>query len=129
MMERRLTVVCCFDLASPRITAHDIHEWVFSILQIPEHSVQIVQIEGIKRHVYFKLAGADSVHILLQDTGGQAEYKYPTVEMSIVHIALACRGTTRIRFANLPPEASNDTLKTALAPYGKNYEYSERALV
>ena len=39
--------------------------------------------------------------------------------MTIVHIALAGLGTKRIRVANLPPEASNDTLKAALAPYGK----------
>jgi hypothetical protein len=36
--------------------------------------------------------------------------------MSIVHIALANLGTKGIRVANLPPEASNDNLKAALAP-------------
>ena len=79
----------------------------------------MIQIDGIKRRVYIKLADADSVHALLRDTAGQAEYKYPTGDMSIVHIALAGLGTKRIRFANLPPEASNDTLKAALAPRGK----------
>ena len=113
------TVVCSFDLASPRITAHDIHKWIFAVLRITEHSVQMIQIDGIKRHVYIKLADADSVHAVLQDTAGQAQYKYPTGEVSIVHIALAGLGTKRIRVANLPPEASNDTLKAALAPYGK----------
>jgi len=39
--------------------------------------------------------------------------------MSFVHIALASLGTKRIRVGKLPPEASYDTLKTALAPYGK----------
>jgi hypothetical protein len=79
----------------------------------------MIQKDGIKRHVYIKLADADSVHTLLQDTAGQAEYKYPTGDMSIVHIALAGLGTKRIRVANLPPKVSNDTLKAALAPYGK----------
>jgi hypothetical protein len=119
MAERHNTVVCSFDLSSPRITAHDIREWISAVLQLPEHSVQMIQIDGIKRHVYIKLADADSVNAQLQDTAGQAEYKYPTSEMSVVHIALAGLGTKRIRVANLPPEASNDTLKAALAPYGK----------
>jgi len=109
MAERHNTVVCSFDVASPRITAHDIHEWIFAVLRIPKHSVQMIQIDGIKRHVYIKLADADSVHALLQDTAVQAEYKYPTGEMSVVHIALAGLGTKRIRVANLPPEASNDS--------------------
>ena len=119
MVERYNTVVYSFDLASPRITANDIHEWIFAVLRIPEHSVQMIQIDGINRHVYIKLADADSVYALLRDTAGQAEYKYPTGDMSIVHIALAGNGTKRIRVANLPSEASNDTLKAALAPYGK----------
>jgi hypothetical protein len=79
----------------------------------------MIQIDGIKQHVYIKLADADSVHALLRDTAGQAEYKHPTGKMSIVHIALAGLGTKRIRIANLPPESSNDSLRAALAPYGK----------
>jgi hypothetical protein len=75
MAERHSIVVCSFDVASPRITAHDIHEWNFAVLRIPEHSVQEIQIDGIKRHVYIKLVDADSVLALLQDTAGQAEYK------------------------------------------------------
>jgi hypothetical protein len=63
MAERHSTVVCAFDLASPRITVHDIHEWIFAVLQIPEHSVQMIQVD------------ADTVHGLLRDTAGQAEYK------------------------------------------------------
>ena len=79
----------------------------------------MIQIDGIKRHVYIKLADAESVHALLRDTEGQAEYKYPTGEMTIVHIAQAGLGTERIRVANQPPEASNYTLNAALAQYGK----------
>jgi hypothetical protein len=119
MAESHNTVVCSFDLTSPRITAHDIHEWSFAVLQIPEHIVQMIKIDDIKRHVYIKLVDANSVHALLQDMAGQAEYKYPIGEMSIVHFALAGLSTKRSRVANLPQEASNDTLKAALAPYGK----------
>jgi hypothetical protein len=51
MAERHNTVVCSFDLANPWITAHDIHEWIFAVLQNPEHSVQMIQIDGIKRRM------------------------------------------------------------------------------
>ena len=122
MVERHNTVVCSFDLASSRITAHDIHEWIFAVLRIPEHKVRMIQTDGIKRHVYIKLADADSVLALLRDKAGQAEYKYPTGELSIVHITLAGLGTENIRVANLPQEVSNDILRAALAPYGKIME-------
>jgi hypothetical protein len=79
----------------------------------------MIQTDGMKGHVYIKLTDADSVHALLQDTAGKADYKYPTGEMSIAHIALAGLGTKRIRVANLTPEASNDTLKAALTLFGK----------
>jgi hypothetical protein len=90
------------------------------VLQIQDHSVQIMQIDGIKRHVYMKLEEHDTVQALLRDTAGQAEYKHPTGEMSIVQLALAGLGTKCFRVANLPPEPSNESLKAALAPYGKN---------
>jgi hypothetical protein len=119
MAERHNTVVCSFDLSSPRITAYDIHEWIFTVLRIPEHTVKLIQIDGINRHVYIKLADTELVLALLQDTAGQAAYKYPSGELSIVNITLAGLGTKRIRITNLPPEVSNDTLRATLAPYGK----------
>jgi hypothetical protein len=53
---------------------------------------------------------------------GQAEYKYPAGELSMVNIAMAGMGTKRIRVAGLPPEVSNDTLSASLAPYGKTLD-------
>jgi hypothetical protein len=119
MAERHNTVVCSFDLSSPRITSYDIHEWIFAVLRIPEHTIKMIQVDGIKRQVYIKLADTESVLALLRDTAGQAEYKYPSGDLSIVNTALAGLGTKRIRIANLPPEVSNDTLRATLAPYGK----------
>jgi hypothetical protein len=119
MAERHNTVVCSFDLSNPRITAYDIHEWIFAVLRIPEHTVKLIQIDGIKRHVYIKLADIESVLALLRDTAGQAEYKYPSDELSVVNITVAGLGTKRVRIANLSPEVSNDTLPATLAPYAK----------
>lgn len=54
---------------------------------------------------------------LLRDTNGQAEYKSHTGEMSLVSIAVAGMDVKRVHIANLPPEAPNDALRAALAPF------------
>jgi len=118
MAERHNKMVCSFDPSGPRITAYDIHERIFAVLRFPKNKVQMIQIDGIKRHVYIKLVDSKCVFPLLRNTGGQAEYKYPPGELSIVNIALTGLSTKRIRIANLPPEA-NDTFWATLAPYGK----------
>ena len=76
MAERHDTVVCSFDPSSPRITAHDIHEWIHATLRLPEQKVTMIRIDGIRRQVFIKLLDNASVHALLSETGGQAEYKY-----------------------------------------------------
>jgi hypothetical protein len=119
MAERQNTVVCSFDLASPKITAYDIHEWIFAIMRIPEHKILMIQIDGIKRQVYIKLTDNDCALALLRETGGQAEYKYPPGELFMVNITMTGMGTKRIRVAGLPPEVTNETLGATLAPYGK----------
>jgi hypothetical protein len=104
MAERHNTVVCTFDPTSPRITAFDIREWIHEALRIPEHTVSMIQIDGIKRQVYIKLIDKECVLSLLRSTNGQAEYKHHTGELSIVNIAVVGMGTKRVRIANLPPE-------------------------
>jgi hypothetical protein len=53
--ERQQTIVCMFDLSSPRLSVYDIHEWIFEQLHIPEQTSKMIQIDGTKRHVYLKL--------------------------------------------------------------------------
>ena len=72
MAERHNTVVCTFDPSSPRIMAHDIHEWIYATLRLPEQKVTMIQIDGIKRQVFIKLLDNESVHALLSETGVQA---------------------------------------------------------
>jgi hypothetical protein len=72
MAERHNSVVCSFDPSSPRITAYDIQKWIFAVLRNPEQNVPMIQIEGIKRHVYIKLVDGESVLALPRDTGSQA---------------------------------------------------------
>jgi hypothetical protein len=55
MVIRNNSVLFNFDPASPRITAHEIHEWLHAERRIQEQKVQMIQIDGIKRQVYVKL--------------------------------------------------------------------------
>jgi len=59
MAIRSNTIVFTFDPASPRITAHDIHEWLHAEMRIQEQKVQTIQIDDIKRQVYVKLTDKD----------------------------------------------------------------------
>jgi hypothetical protein len=118
MAERHNKVVSTFDPTSPRITAFDIHEWIHDALRIPEHTVHMIQIDGIKRQVYIKLIDKECLLALLRPTNAQAEYKHHTAELSIVSIAVAGMGIKRVRIANLPPDVLDDALRAALAPFG-----------
>jgi len=114
--------VCSFDPTIPRITAWDIHEWIYASLKIPDQEVQMIQIDGVRRQVFIKLISNDKVMTILRETNGQVEYKYPTGEIYQVNIDQAGMGTKRIRIANLPPEIPDNTLRDALEPYGKVLE-------
>jgi len=109
MAIRSNTIVFTFDPASPRITAHDIHEWPHAEMHIQEQKVQMIQTDGIKRQVYVKLTDKDYMLSTINGTGGREAYTHLTGEISPVEIALAGMGYKKIRVANLPPEVLDDT--------------------
>jgi len=74
MGERRNTIVCAFDLKSPRISAYDIHEWIYTQLKLQENEVTMVQIDRPKRHVHIKFRDNSRLLDVLHLTGGQVEY-------------------------------------------------------
>jgi hypothetical protein len=78
MAERQKTVVCSFGTSTPSIIAYEIHECIHAALRIQEGKVSMIQIDGIKRQVFIKFVDNESVHALLRDTSGRAEYKHPT---------------------------------------------------
>ena len=119
MAIRSNTIVFTFDPASPRITTHDIHEWLHEEIRIQEQKVQTIQIDGIKRQVYVKLTDKEFMSSLINSTGGSGAYTHHIGEISRVELAVAGMGYKKLRIANLPPEVVDDTLRTTLAPFGQ----------
>lgn len=71
MSERRNTLVCAFDQQSPRITAYDIHEWIHDTVCLGEEELAMIEIGGLRRHVYIKFRDATRMQELLTSTKGQ----------------------------------------------------------
>jgi len=119
MAIRSNKIVISFQPASPRITVHDVHEWLHEEIRIQEQKVQTIQIDGIKRQVYVKLTDKDYMLSIINSTRGCGTYTHHTGEISRVAIAVAGMGYKKLRVANLPPEVVDDTLRTALASFGQ----------
>jgi hypothetical protein len=111
MGDRCNTVVCIFNQSSPRIPAYKIHKWIHDRLQVLEHSVQMIQIDGTKRHVYIKFVDDSYAQDILWTTNGQADYKHVTGEISHVCIELASMGMRCVWIANLLPEVPDGTIR------------------
>jgi hypothetical protein len=117
MGERRNTIVCAFDLKSPRISAYDIHEWIYTQLKLEENEVTMVQIDGPKRHVYIKFRDNNRLLDVLHLTGGQVEYRHTNGEILIARLETAGFGMRKLRIANLPPEMPDAVIRTVLSSY------------
>jgi hypothetical protein len=119
MGERQNTIVCAFDMKSPRISAYEIHEWIYEQLKLEDDEVLMVQIGGPQRHVHIKLRDINRLQQVLHLTGGQAEYRHNNGEISKVRVETAGLGTRRVRIANLPPEVPEEIIRTMMARYGE----------
>jgi hypothetical protein len=125
MSERQNTMVCIFDMRSPRISAYQIHEWIFETLKLEENDLYMIQIDGPKRHVYIKFQNVDKLQHIMNDTEGQFDYRHETGGVSKVKIERAGMGIRAVRIANLPPEVSDRTIINILSQYGEVKEVKE----
>jgi hypothetical protein len=119
MADRQNTIVCTFDVDSPRISAHEIHEWIFATLKIPEQQVLALQVDVFKRQVYINLRSYEQADDIITRIKGQASFTYLHGERYPVTIDLAGLGRKKLRVVNMAPEVNNEYLRTALAPYGQ----------
>jgi hypothetical protein len=117
--ERQNTFVCAFDPQSPRISAYEIHEWIYEKMCLRESEVNMIQIDGPKRHVYIKVSDLACMQELLTSKKGQAEYRHTNGIISNVRIEAVGLGLRKVRIANLPPEASNRNIRMALRQFGE----------
>jgi len=71
MTERQQMIVCAFDQRSLRVSAFDIHEWIHETLHLQEHEILMVQIVGLRRHVYINLREPQRMQAILTATQGK----------------------------------------------------------
>jgi hypothetical protein len=73
------TIMCAFDMNSPRITPFEIHEWIFSTLCLDEEDIWIIQMDGIRREVFTKLVDVQKLHDVITQSDGASLICIPTV--------------------------------------------------
>jgi len=95
MTERQQTIVCAFDQRSPRVSAFDIHEWIYETLHLQEHEVVMLQIDGLRRHVYVKFREPQRMQAILTATQGQVDFRHENGEISKVRIEAVGLGMRR----------------------------------
>jgi len=117
--ERQNTTVCAFDLKSPRMSAYDIHEWIYAQLRLEANYVLMVQIDGPKRQVCIKMRDNNRLQQVFHLTGRQVEYRHTNGEISVVRVETASSGTRTGRLANLPPEVPEAVIRTMMSRCGE----------
>jgi hypothetical protein len=87
-----------------------------------EHTVVMIQIDGIRRQVYIKFTVISYVKDILQATNGTTVYKH-SWRIPPVRLEIAGMGTLSLRIANLPAEITGSTIRAAMSQYGKSSPY------
>ena len=133
--ERQDTIVCTFDKNSPKISAFDIHEWIYTKLKLESEDVNTLQVDGPRRQVFIKVNKPTLIDEILNITQGESSYQHDTGEISKVTISQAGLGKRIVRVANLPPELKNEDIRQYMTKYGtvltiqdekwsRNYRYT-----
>ena len=119
MSYRQNTIVCTFDRQSPRLSAHDIHNWLADTLTLTSDDLLLVQIDGAQRQVYVKFRKYETMNRILTSYKEGAAVHHTNGEISTVRIESAGMGTKRVRLINLPPELPTHFIQQALSKYGE----------
>jgi len=101
MSDRQNTIVCSFDMQSPRINAHQIHEWLHDKLRLNEDDIRVIQIDGPLRKVYIKFVGTERMMHVLQPIQGDLDFFHEIGEISKVLVEIGGVGIRRVRVSTL----------------------------
>jgi len=71
MVDRQNTIVCIFDPKSPRISAHQTHEWIHETLRLQESDIRMIQVDGPRRRMYIKSVNNERMRAILEMTRGK----------------------------------------------------------
>jgi len=118
MCDRHNTIVCSFDLRSPRINAFQIHEWLYETAHLKE-VISVIQIDGPLRKVYVKFVNNESMMRAFQLIECDLEFHHENREISKVTIEITGVGTRHVRVSTLPPEVTAAQITNAISIYGE----------
>jgi hypothetical protein len=92
---RQSTFICSFDRQSPRLSAHEIHDWVGTTLGITNADVFLVQIDGPQRQVYVKLREYATMNRILTTFRDGGTVRHTNGEISTVRVESVGLGTKK----------------------------------
>jgi len=76
--------MCAFDQHNPNVSAFNIDEWVYETLHLQEHEVVMIQIDGLRRHVYIKFRDPQTMQAILTVIQGQEDFRHENGKFSKV---------------------------------------------
>jgi hypothetical protein len=79
-------------MRSPKISAFDLHEWIYSTIKIPDYEIRIIQKDGPIRRVYIKFVSDEKMNTHIQNIQGSHEYRHANGELSLVEVSLTGLG-------------------------------------
>jgi hypothetical protein len=120
MSEQQNTIVCSFDPKSPRMSAFDIHEWIYDTVRLTEADVAMVQVDGSKWQVFVKLREFNKTQEILTPTSGSGDVRHMCMNGEILTVRIEAAGlvTNKVRLANLHPEVLDSGIRIMMSRYG-----------
>ena len=89
MSDRQNTIVCSFDVRSPKINAFQIHEWLYEMVRLTEDDIRVIQMDGPLRKVYVKFVNTERMIRVLQPIQGDLKFHHENGVISKVTVEIA----------------------------------------
>jgi hypothetical protein len=80
MTDRKETIVRAFTHSSPTITAHQIYDCIYNILQLQGSDIRMIQIDGTMRYEYIIFHTSEFIYSVIQATKVCVKFGHNTVE-------------------------------------------------